>query len=69
MNDTNPTNERAVDITRILSERTEIHEAIREAGQRAIREHQLAGQPLVVWRDGGIVWLDPYTLEAVSAPT
>ena len=69
MNDTKRTNERAVDITRILRDRTEIHEAIREAGQRAIREHQLAGQPLVVWRDGGIVWLDPHTLEAVSAPT
>ena len=69
MNDTNRTHERAVDITRILDERTEIHEAIREAGQQAIREHQLAGQPLVVWRDGKIVWLDPHTLEAVSAPS
>lgn len=69
MSDTNPTNEQPDEITRIFNDRTEIHEAIRDAGQRVIREHQLADQPLVVWGDGEIVWLDPHTLEAVSAPT
>ena len=36
-----------------------IQEALREAVQDAVREHKLLGQPIVIWRDGQVVWVPP----------
>ena len=32
---------------------------MQRAVDNAIAEHHRAGQPVVIWRDGGIVWLYP----------
>ena len=34
-----------------------IDDAIKKATREAVKRHQLAQQPVVVWRDGKIVWL------------
>lgn len=40
-----------------LSER--ILEEIRLAGREAVQAHKRAGQPVAIWRDGRVVWLQP----------
>jgi len=40
------------DIPRIL-------EALREAVREALLRHKQAGNPVVVWRDGRVVWIPP----------
>jgi hypothetical protein len=44
--------ERVEDLPRILR-------AMRQAVQEALLRHKLLGQPVVVWRDGKVVWLQP----------
>jgi hypothetical protein len=34
-----------------------VDDAINNATREAVKRHQLAQQPIVVWRDGKIVWL------------
>ena len=36
-----------------------IQEAMRQAVQEAVRTHKLLGRPIVVWRDGKVVWVPP----------
>jgi hypothetical protein len=33
--------------------------ALREAVRDALRQHKLAGHPVVVWRNGRVVWIQP----------
>ncbi len=42
---------------RLDAERIAIEQAMREAACEAVRRHQHAGQPLVVWQDGKVVLL------------
>ena len=51
------------DIARIFREGTLIDEAICWAGREAVRQHKEKGLPLVIWRDGQIVWVSPEELE------
>jgi hypothetical protein len=38
---------------------TAIQEAMRQAVRDTVREHKLLGYPIVVWRDGKVVWVPP----------
>ena len=47
-----PPAERIHDIPRILR-------ALRRAVQQALWEHKIAGNPVAVWRDGRVQWIQP----------
>jgi hypothetical protein len=51
------------DIGEIFAEGTPIDEALRRGVREAIRQHRLAGVPMVVWRDGRIVHIPAEQLE------
>jgi hypothetical protein len=36
-----------------------VQQALANAVRDALRRHKQAGNPVAVWRDGHIVWLDP----------
>jgi hypothetical protein len=44
---------------------TPVDDAIAQAGRDAIHEHQQTGIPLVYFRDGRVVLVNPYTMEEV----
>lgn len=43
----------------IFKEGTLIDKALRQGVQEALIRQKQAGNPIVVWRDGKIVWIDP----------
>ncbi len=49
--------ERVDDIPRTLR-------ALRQAVQEALWQHKLAGNPVAVWRDGRVVWIQPDDIPA-----
>jgi hypothetical protein len=49
--------ERVEDIPRIL-------EALRLAVREALLRHKQAGNPVAVWRDGRVVWIQPEDIPA-----
>lgn len=46
-------------IAEVFSEGRPIDEALKRATREAVLRHKIAGDPIVVWKDGKIVWLDP----------
>ena len=44
--------ERTADLPRIL-------DAITRAVREAVEQHRRAGNPIAIWRDGKVVWLQP----------
>ena len=50
------------DIGAILADKAKVDEAIRKARRHAILQHRQANQPMVVYRNGEIVWLEPSQL-------
>lgn len=52
------------DIGRILTEGTEIDEAVAKAVKEAVLKHKLAGNPIVGMKDGQMVWLKPEEIQA-----
>lgn len=52
------------DIGRILTEGTEIDEAVAKAVKEAVLKHKLAGNPIVGMKDGKMVWLKPEEIQA-----
>jgi predicted ABC-type ATPase len=44
-------------ITRIMLETREVDEAVRLAVRDALLEHKREGRPVVIWRDGKVVWI------------
>lgn len=52
------------DISRIIAEGTEIDEAVKQAVQKAVLKHKLAGNPIVGMKDGKMVWLKPEEIQA-----
>ncbi len=40
-----------------------IQQALKEAVHEAVRKHKLLGQPIVVWRDGKVVWVPADEIE------
>lgn len=51
------------DIKKIFSEGTEIDEAIKKAVKEAVLRHKQAGNPIVVMKDGKMVWLKPKDIQ------
>jgi len=52
------------EIDDIFREGTLIDKALREGVRKALLRHKEAGNPVVVWRDGKIVWLKPEEIAA-----
>ena len=52
------------DIGRILTEGTEIDEAVKKAVKEAVLKHKQAGNPIVGMKDGQMVWLKPEEIQA-----
>ena len=50
--DRRPPAERVEDVASILR-------ALRHAVREALLDHQRAGNPIAVWRDGRVVWIEP----------
>jgi len=46
-------------IDEIFEEGTLIDRALKQAVQEALLRHKQAGNPIVVWRDGKLVWIKP----------
>ena len=46
-------------IGEIFTEGTLIDKALKQAVREAILQHKRAGNPIVVWRNGKMVWLKP----------
>jgi isoaspartyl peptidase/L-asparaginase-like protein (Ntn-hydrolase superfamily) len=51
------------DIDKILVEGTEIDEAVKKAVKEAVLRHKQAGNPIVVMKDGQMVWLKPEEIQ------
>jgi len=51
------------DIDAIFAEGTEIDRALAKAVREAIRRHKLLGNPIAIWRDNQVVWLQPDEIE------
>ena len=56
------------DISRIFRERTLIDQALNASVRDAVLEHKQRGLPLVVWRDGKIVWTAPEEVSPGDGP-
>ena len=52
------------DITAVFQEGMPIVRALEAAAREAIKRHKQVGQPMVVWRDGKIVYISPEEMEA-----
>ena len=50
-----------VDIGEMFRLGTPIIEAFEEAARDAVVQHQMTGVPLVYWRDGKVIHVDPFT--------
>ena len=53
---------RRVDIARLLQEDEPVKEAIRLGIREAMKRHIAGGVPMVTWRDGKIVYIQPEEL-------
>ena len=56
------------DIAAIFAEGTQIDDALRQAVREAVRRHKLLGNPIAVWRDGKVCWLQPDEIEIPEEP-
>jgi hypothetical protein len=46
------------DLDRLLADPSVMSAAVHEAALNVLRSHQATGDPVVVWRDGRVVYLD-----------
>lgn len=53
------------DIAAIFADGTEIDKALEKAVREAVLRHKLLGNPIAVWRDGKVCWLQP---DEISIP-
>ncbi len=53
----------------VLTDETTIQAAFLDAHREAIRQHRMANLPMVVWRDGAVVWIPPDQLPDVDGPS
>ena len=44
-----------------------IQEALAKAVREALRGHKLAGNPVAIWRDGRVVWIEPSEIPDLPA--
>lgn len=52
------------DIARIFAEGRLIDQAIAASVKKALQEHKRAGNPIAVWQNGGVVWVEPEFIPA-----
>lgn len=50
----------AKDISALIHDRTAVDRAVAQAAQDAVRLHRRHNVPLVSWRDGRVVHIDPW---------
>ncbi|BCG46030.1 hypothetical protein GEOBRER4_n0807 [Citrifermentans bremense] len=50
-------------IEEVLSDPDRITEALAAGVREALKKHKQAGNPVVVWRDGKMVWLKPEEIQ------
>jgi hypothetical protein len=55
------------DIQKLFREGTLIDEAMNAAVRDAVQLHKEKGLPMVVWRDGKILWISPEEAERAAA--
>ncbi len=56
------------DISRLLREGKPIDDAMNAAVREVVLRHKQLGLPLVVWRDGKVVWIPAEEISADEAP-
>jgi monomeric isocitrate dehydrogenase len=56
-----------ISIDQIFQEGTLIDNALKQAVQEALVRHKQSGHPIVVWRDGKIVWIQPEEISLSKA--
>lgn len=56
--ETNPA-KTAKDRDALFNDSARIQKAMDEAVRAAILDHKRAGNPIAIWRDGKVVWLQP----------
>lgn len=57
-----------IDIDEAFADGRVIDEALAKSVQEALRQHKQAGNPVVEWRDGKIVWVAPEQITVEPAP-
>jgi hypothetical protein len=50
-------------IEEALADRERITQALAEGVREALKKHKQAGNPVVDWRDGKMVWLKPEEIQ------
>jgi hypothetical protein len=50
-------------IEEALADQDKITEALATGVREALKRHKQAGNPVVVWRDGKMVWLKPEEIQ------
>jgi isoaspartyl peptidase/L-asparaginase-like protein (Ntn-hydrolase superfamily) len=53
-------------IDKLLSDGKKIDIAMKRAARKAVREHQLAGNPVAVERNGAVAWIKPHAVGATA---
>ncbi|HEX6201260.1 MAG TPA: hypothetical protein VF150_13435 [Thermoanaerobaculia bacterium] len=51
------------DIEEILTKTDLADRAVRKAVREAVLRHKLLGNPIAVWRDGEVLWIQPEEIE------
>lgn len=51
-------------IEEALADRERLTEALAAGVREALKKHKQAGNPVVIWRDGKMVWLKPEEIQA-----
>ena len=51
------------DIGKLLDDREGMDRALARAVRQAVLQHKRAGNPVAVWRDGKVVWVNPVEIE------
>ena len=50
-------------IEETLADREKITDALATGVREALKRHKQAGNPVVVWRDGKMIWLKPEEIQ------
>jgi hypothetical protein len=49
-------------IPELLADPTVVDKALKEAVRQALLRHKREGNPIAIWRDGKVVWLQPHEI-------
>jgi hypothetical protein len=63
MNSGDTAKPRAKPIDELFADGREIDAAMKEATREAVLMHKKLGYPIVVWRDGKVVWVPPEEID------